>query len=175
MSETIVSKKCCTCKEIKPLSAFHKSRIAKDGHQSVCKICQKQYRQTEKGKAGSRKALHKYRRSAKGTIKQQQYRQSEKGKVLNNSAVKKYHQTEKGRRVQRRNRRKHETLNPEEKKAQHAVFAAVRCGKLPAVKILTCKCGKQAEEYHHPSYAKEHWLDVVPLCYKCHCKLRNHH
>lgn len=45
---------CCTCKQIKPLSAFCKNRIRKDGLKNYCRICQtihnKHYRQTKKGK-----------------------------------------------------------------------------------------------------------------------------
>ncbi len=26
----------------------------------------------------------------------------------------------------------------------------------------------EAQNYHHHSYKKEHWLDVIPLCEICH-------
>lgn len=55
-------------------------------------------------------------------------------------------------------------------KAHNAVSTAVRYGKMPHVSTLKCQeCGKQAQCYHHhKGYAEKHWLDVVPLCNKCH-------
>ncbi|GAG26296.1 unnamed protein product, partial [marine sediment metagenome] len=31
----------------------------------------------------------------------------------------------------------------------------------------------QAEQYHHPNgYEPEHWFNIIPICIKCHNKLR---
>jgi hypothetical protein len=55
-------------------------------------------------------------------------------------------------------------------KAQKQVYYAIRRGQIPKAKTLICvKCGQQAKEYHHyKGYLKENWLDVIPLCKKCH-------
>ena len=38
-----------------------------------------------------------------------------------------------------------------------------------AAKTLQCSCGQQAKHYHHhKGYTKKHWLDVIPVCTKCH-------
>lgn len=59
-----------------------------------------------------------------------------------------------------------------QQQASSAVSYQVKKGNMP--KISTCKCaecGKKAAHYHHANgYAKEHWLDVVPLCRSCHKK-----
>lgn len=55
--------------------------------------------------------------------------------------------------------------------AQAAVGAAVWQDKtLPQVSTQTCaECGATAADYHHYlGYEPEHWLDVTPLCRKCH-------
>lgn len=55
--------------------------------------------------------------------------------------------------------------------AGYAVHRAVwSSGVLPQVSSQKCvKCGSQAAHYHHYlGYAPEHWLDVEPLCNRCH-------
>lgn len=57
--------------------------------------------------------------------------------------------------------------------AQQAVLKAVSNGELQPVKTRKCHgCNKQAQHYHHESYAPQDRLCVVPLCSKCH---RLHH
>lgn len=52
----MTSKKCSNCKNIKPLSEFHKNKSQKDGHQHYCKVCRgdsvrrKKYRDANKDK-----------------------------------------------------------------------------------------------------------------------------
>jgi hypothetical protein len=61
--------------------------------------------------------------------------------------------------------------HPDKQHANDAVHNAVRRGAIPRVADLKCAdCGAQATAYHHESYEREHWLDVVPLCYACHNK-----
>ena|SRR5579863_9599822 len=47
-----------------------------------------------------------------------------------------------------------------------------RTGRTPKASQLNCTdCGKPACEYdHYLGYAKEHWLDVEPVCRSCHHK-----
>lgn len=59
------------------------------------------------------------------------------------------------------------------KAAVQAVSAAVWQHKtLPQVSTRPCaKCGQPAADYHHHlGYEPEHWLDVLPLCRRCHRK-----
>lgn len=44
------TKRCSTCKEIKPLSEFHKNKSTKDGLQKSCKNCMKKVRAKHKEK-----------------------------------------------------------------------------------------------------------------------------
>ena len=56
--------------------------------------------------------------------------------------------------------------------ARRAVYVAVRYGRLPRVKSVKCvDCGDPAAEYDHfLGYAKEHRLNVEPVCLSCHRK-----
>lgn len=58
--EKIESKVCSKCREIKPLTEFHKDNGIKDGHSSWCKKCTREnrikYQKTPRGKFTARKA-----------------------------------------------------------------------------------------------------------------------
>ena len=57
------------------------------------------------------------------------------------------------------------------KKARAASAKAVSQGLFKPAKELLCEnCGKQAAHLHHPSYAEEDFLNVIPLCRSCHRK-----
>ena len=61
--------------------------------------------------------------------------------------------------------------HPEKHRAQNAVAYAIKDGKLPQAKSRKCSICKvkQAMDYHHYlGYDKVHWLDVIPVCRKCH-------
>lgn len=97
MSEQIVTKRCSKCKQIKPLSKFNKDRLnKKNGHQSQCKICikeyMKEYRQTEEYKIAEKHYQKRYRESEKGRTAQKRSRQTEPFKT----AQKHYRQTAPG-------------------------------------------------------------------------------
>lgn len=78
-------------------------------------------------------------------------------------------QTNKGKEVRRRANINARQRHPEQVKAHNAITNAVRDGKLPHVSTQVCqKCGNKAQQYHHHSYDPDFWLDVVPLCIKCH-------
>lgn len=127
MPEQIKTKRCCTCKQFKALSEFHKNRTQLDGYQNECKICKLKY-------------------------------------------VKKYQQTEKRKITQKIVNKNFRIRHPERRKAQNAVSNAIATGKLPRANTLLCHyCPKPAQQYHHwHGYEKEHWLDVIPICVKCH-------
>lgn len=72
MVEQITSKKCSKCKQIKPVSEFHRDHTKKDGFHTQCKICVCKkvikYRKTPKGRLSARKAARKYYNSEKGGV-----------------------------------------------------------------------------------------------------------
>ncbi len=81
---------------------------------------------------------------------------------------KKHSQTESRKTYQKGYIKEYRICHPAQHKAKDAVNHAVRDGKIPPVNTLQCSCGKQAEHYHHPSYAPEHRLDIVAVCIPCH-------
>jgi len=73
MTDEITTKRCSYCKQIKPLSEFAKHRYRKDGHGTVCKICQKKYCQRENFK-----------------ITQKRYMQTPEGRTVHRKRTYKY-------------------------------------------------------------------------------------
>lgn len=116
------------------------------------KVAQKRYHQSSEGKA----AYKRYNQSEKGKVVQKRYRQSEKGKANLRARKKRFN-----------------ARNPNYIKAMAIVNNAVRDGKLPRLNTLLCSyCTNPAQQYHHhKGYAPEHWLDVLPVCIKCHKKI----
>ena len=175
MSEQIITKRCSRCKQTKPISEFNKN-------QYYCKICMGIYRQTEKGEESSKRSVRKYKKTDKGKFANKQHAQSEKGKATQKRADYKYHQTEKGKAVRKRadykyaesekgkvTKNRYRMLHPERLAACKVINQAIKSGKLPRPDSLQCACGESAKQYHHhKGYAPEHWLDVIPLCVKCH-------
>lgn len=55
-------------------------------------------------------------------------------------------------------------------KVTSMVSRAVKKGVLlPVATQRCCDCDAWAQQYHHNNgYEPEHWLDVVPLCRRCH-------
>ena len=100
-----VEKMCTLCGKTKNIQEFAKRKTSKDGRHSWCKPCAKEYlrqynkkwRQTERGKESSKKALQKYEKSEKGKQKRNEYQQSERGREVANKALRKYQNSEKGR------------------------------------------------------------------------------
>lgn len=77
------------------------------------------------------------------------------------------------RRVRVRKRRKIATPSIKvQSQASSAISNEVKRGRMvKATALVCCDCGANAEHYHHHlGYARSHWLDVVPLCMKCHAK-----
>lgn len=154
MSETIQTKRCSKCKNLKPFSEFYKDGTKKNGRRSQCIICGKIYLQTNKCKKAARDRAAKRARSIEGQENMKIYRQSGKGK-----------------KAQRRRTSRYENKNPHKIKARTEVKKAIINNKLPHPTTLQCSCGEQAQQYHHhKGYSPEYWLDVVPICIKCHRK-----
>lgn len=142
MSEPIITKTCRVCKETKPFSEFYIHSHMKEGRLGKCKTC-------------CTKQQKKHRDTKQGRAAIKRYRQSDKGKAAHIYSQKCYN-----------------IRNPNQFEAHKTVSNAVRTGKLSRSNIKQCHyCFKQAQEYHHPSYALENQLDVIPVCIKCHNKL----
>ena len=150
-------KRCSKCKKTKVLSEFFKSRRNKDGLYGCCKSCQIAYRQGEKGKAY-----------------QKNYHQSKQGKAISRKATNKYRKTEKGIKNATQSKKQWRINNPKHNKANRVVQNAVRYDLLPNINTLQCSCGHKAEHYHHwYGYEPEHWFDIIAVCYGCHLKYHN--
>ena len=143
MPEPIVTKQCNKCNTIKSLFEFHKQAGCKDGHLNYCKVC----RNKQKGD---------YKKTDTGKRANIRYKQTPKGKACAIRAVNRYRKQ-----------------NPINGKAGNAVNNAIADGRIKRPDVFNCSCGEQAHQYHHPSYAKEHWLDVIPVCISCHTNI--HH
>ena len=121
----------------------------------------------DKKKEAHRRAVRKYQKTAKGKAAQKRYRQSKKGKIAFRKGIKKYRKTEKGKMGQKR----FLILHPNYIKIHSLISNAIQNGKIQKPSFYKCICGKQAEQYHHhKGYEPEHWLDVIPVCKKCHYK-----
>jgi len=89
-------------------------------------------------------------------------------KTCCNKHQKEYRKTEKGKARQRR----YHYPYPERIKAKNFVNHAIRDGKLSRPDVKLCwYCTKPAQQYHHyRGYEPEHWLDILPICRKCHTR-----
>ena len=140
MAETIISKRCYKCKQIKSLSEFPAHRNRHDGHCAECKICMNKYNKV-------------YVHTKEGKAARKRYTQSKKGKIVHAKGSPRYRR-----------------LYPEKYKAATALGTAVRNKTLPNAKSLQCSsCTEPAIEYHHlKGYAPKHRLNVIPVCGSCH-------
>ena len=157
MSEQIITKTCRTCKQTKPITDFAKRLNSCDGYRNECKNCKyQQERHWLRFQTTTRNPdeIRKQRNYQK--CYQKQYSQTHKGIVVRQKALDRY------------------TINhPERRDAKAAVRQAVKIGELAPVGSLQCSCGEPANQYHHhKGYAREHWLDIIPLCKKCHTLTR---
>lgn len=170
-------KTCNVCGEAKPITDFYKASTCKDGYRSTCKKCHlakgKAYVSTEVGRKKARESYKKWKKDNPEKLKesqrkhyyegggreyQRQYNQTPEAKESNRLAIRKY-----------KNSEKHKNRDRAKILAVYAVNNAVERGDLPHIPTLVCnRCGNQAEHYHHWSYEREHWLDVIPLCRICH-------
>lgn len=153
MAAEIISKRCSKCKQFKTLSEFTKWHNGKLGCHNQCKICKSAWAKTYKAKLYHKK-----------------YQQSQRGRQINQANSKRYGRSKKGRATQNRRREK----DIDKCAARSAVSNAIKLKQLPKASGLNCHyCHNIANQWHHHlGYAPEHWLDVVPICVKCHSKVR---
>ena len=164
------TKYCPRCKVYKSFpGSFYRNKGVPSGYTNYCKECSKEIstlaRQTPKGQEYI-KAYYQ-----REEVKQSQARNAKKRIAAKIAYDKQYKQTPHGKElIKQSDKRRRST--PEGKlkdQARLAVRNEVRAGRMPHIKTLTCKCGVQAENYHHHNgYDRNHWLDVIPVCKKCH-------
>jgi len=131
LAETVGTKKCPRCGEIKPLSSFNKEKARKDGRQRICKICQrlqnKEYYQNNRDKVLQRDK--KYYQGNRGRIlrRHKEYRQNNPDKVL--QWQKEYYQNNRDKELQRH--KEYHQNNPDKARAKHARRRAAKNNATP--------------------------------------------
>lgn len=168
-------KRCTKCQELKPLSEFYKDTKARDGLAYRCKICTKKkvrdYNQDHRDEIAQRKA-QRYQVNRE-TVRQQhaKYYQANREEVIKKSKI--YATTPEGKEGKKKYVQKYRAANDTKVKAHRKVNHAIEKGKLPKASTQKCaRCGDQAREYHHhKGYEPEHWLDIEPVCARCHRNL----
>jgi hypothetical protein len=167
---------CNKCEQLRQLSDFQRNGICKDGsprYRSVCKACGSKFKlvETKSTKTCCRcgrtyfpigafgpNGVWSECKSCRGT-RQIKWYKTEKGKALVARCINKlkssgYYKTEE---------------HIQKTKARSALGRAVRAGHI--IKPAACEiCGatRKLQGHHKYGYSKEHYLDVVWLCAKCH-------
>lgn len=143
------------------LDNFYRDKRQKDGRETRCKDCRKEYSHSARGKDVQKK----YRNTEKRKESQKKYYLSDRGK----EKIREYRNTDKGKEIARNYY--HKCAERKEKNLIRGfVQYAIRHGKMkPAKECICYYCGNQASEYHHwHGYDKEHRIDVIPVCKPCH-------
>src|SRR3972149_2677809 len=107
--------------------------------------------------------MRKYYKTSKHKAYRHQYWQSKLGKT----ALKKYAQSKKGKKSHYKRNARYYLRFPNKIKAYEAVRRAIKTGKLthPSKRYCGYCCSYPAAKYrHYLGYAKEHRLDVAPVC-----------
>lgn len=174
-------KKCRECQEVKPFDKFSRDKYKPDGLTGNCKECQKKaarhYRETHKEtpeQRAHRLARAKQYRATPERMRQTRivvraYRQRPDVKVQRREYFERTYQIPEVReRIRSQAKAREQT---DKGRAKRAVNNAILRGRFPRIATRQCAdCGGQAQQYHHESYKPEHWLDVIPLCIRCHKK-----
>ena len=169
MPDENITKVCSKCFIEKPINKFHPRK----GQCRACfNIWHSEYRKTEKGKLNEAK----YRQSKKGKAVHKKYRQSKNGRKVRRGIRRRFHLTQKGKELRRRARISYRHKNKGKVYAREMVRYHVRVGNIPYPKNLNCiSCNSQAAHYHHhKGYAHKNWMNIIPLCKKCHIKVHLH-
>jgi len=191
---------CIHIGELQPLDNFYPDKRSKDGKQSHCRDCHRAFAEAYKYKEKTKpknKICTKQDCSRLGELQPidnfyvmlnspdghiSYCKECSKKKESSRYYEKRDEILEKSRYdwETNKNGRKDKTIpsNPNRKdtpqrKAQSAVANAIQGKDFPPAKTLKCeRCKEQAQAYHHYSYKKEDWLNVIPLCHKCHGVVR---
>jgi len=150
-------KRCSQCKQWKSLSEFSRNKKESDGLRYSCKQCDREYN----NKKYASSETHRTTLIEVAKV----WRKNNKHKA--NQHQRKWLHSSKGRAFLDRNKQR--------LRAKKVVSDATRKGLLPKVSTIKCKkCSEYAQEYHHYNgYEPQHYLDVIPLCRKCHRIVHN--
>ncbi len=159
--------RCSKCGSVKNESEFPKNKARKSGYGAYCKECSREIRR-EYVEANRETVNERQReRSRKDPAKKRAYYDKNRAALL---ARRKEYYRQNAEAILAKSARYTE-LHPERDAARLAVYRAVNHKQLPKVRKCKCAdCGKQAQHYHHESYAPEDQLKVIPLCCSCHKK-----
>ena len=153
-------KTCTKCKQQKSFSAFDAEQRNSDGLCRWCKDCKRKWVREWKRKQWATNSAYRtsalaYSKRPDVKAKKLAYARTPAGKAVHTKALAKYY-----------NQNRTKIL------ARDAVRRAVRGGKIQAANLCTCDCGNIAAEYHHyMGYEKEHRLDVIAVCVRCHARI----
>src|SRR5258707_1397428 len=159
-------KVCSTCKIRKPLEEFKRVNKRKygykDGYEYRCKNCE-----------SLRRSSYRKNHRTEEAQRDREYRKTEKGKLVHRKSSMIYYKNHPGvvKESHRIHSKKYGLRHPERIKARNAIANEVRRGRIPSPSTQQCVICKvrQAKHYHHhKGYEKIHWLDVIPVCNKCH-------
>lgn len=156
MPEDIITRRCWECHVWKVLAEFYTSKRGKYGRGYDCKECHDKrnlkHRDTEAGRRQCRLTGRRFYHSEKGALYRKQYRALAHVKTQRLASNKRYI-----------------SANVAARKAHDAVKRAVNKGRLPRPSSFKCsRCNNPARHYHHESYGRSDWLNVTPICARCH-------
>ena len=129
-----------------------------------CSKCKQNLPLSEFHKAYTKKGGLKCACKACRNMYDKAYRETDNRKAVQ----RRYAQSPKGKAVYQQDQRRH----PDRYAARHAINNTVRNGKRPPAKDLLCLYCLQPATcwHHHLGYEPEHYLDVVPVCRRCHVR-----
>lgn len=184
-------KVCTKCEEKKSANGFHKDKSRRDGYSNWCKVCCKEYQQSEAGKKAYNQANEKYRQSDKGREARIRYSSSDKGKRIRQQydasnagrkvilhARKKFWQSLKGKQSKKR----HSAIRRTHKTKAGGLYTQSQWYKLCKFYDFHClRCDKQFffEELtldHIRPVSKggsSNIFNIQPLCKPCNSKKGN--
>lgn len=167
------TKYCSRCGQTKNITEFCKDRQTKSGLACYCRACHKM--RAAKYLAKPLTKLHRkrysktyYHRNRAKIIEQtQEYHKTPKGKEVARLAYAKWQASEHGRHWRKAWCKSH----PDIVRAAWALKCAIRTGKIArSMYCQSCNSPCRTDAHHHKGYAKEHWLDIIWLCRRCHAR-----
>jgi hypothetical protein len=169
------SRLCRKCGTVKPITEFHRDSHQSSGYSFRCKACKLAYQHKRWfALKDNTEAIEKRRKHQREVEREKKQDETYRERIRQNNdryrTKPEKHQMilERGRSEEVREKAR---VDLSRLRAREFVHNEVRAGRIPPIKTQLCTdCGKQASQYHHNSYEREHWADVIPLCYRCHGK-----